>query len=330
MAEPFASLTPPVADPPRVGLVLPSWDGALDGAPPRWADVAAMGRRAEELRFASLWLVDHLIYPRADILRAAGHAVPPGAEEESPINAWDCWTLLAALAEATTRVMLGTLVSCAGWRNPVVTAKAAETLDEISAGRFVLGLGAGDAEAEHRHLGVPFVGRVGRFEEAIGIVRTLFAGGTVTHEGSHYRVDGAVLTTRGPRPSGPPLLIGALGTGPRMLRLVAQHADIWNAFLAYGRSQPEALAVPMAAVDAACTREGRDPATLARTATVAVGVLGRRPPLGEGIVGTPEEIADALRAFGEAGVAHLQVLLAPNTPAGLEAFAPVLERLQSG
>jgi alkanesulfonate monooxygenase SsuD/methylene tetrahydromethanopterin reductase-like flavin-dependent oxidoreductase (luciferase family) len=287
-----------------------------------------MGQRAEALGFASLWLVDHLIYPRADILRAAGHPVPPGAEDMPPVNAWDCWTLLAALAAATTRVGLGTLVSCTGFRNPVVTAKMAETLDEVSGGRFVLGLGAGDAETEHRFLGVPFAGRVGRFEEALAIVRTLFAGGTVAHEGAHYRVDGAILTTRGPHSTGPPVLIGSLGTGLRMLRLVARYADAWNGFLAYGRSRPDALAAPMAALDAACAQEGRDPMTLERTATVAVGVLGRRPPLGEGIVGTPPAIAGALRAFGEAGIAHLQILLTPNTLAGVEAFAPVLELLQ--
>jgi alkanesulfonate monooxygenase SsuD/methylene tetrahydromethanopterin reductase-like flavin-dependent oxidoreductase (luciferase family) len=313
---------------PEVGLLLPSWDGALDGVTPRWVDLAAMARRAEELGFASLWLVDHLIYRRADILRAAGQPVPTDVELLPPLNAWDCWTLLAALAAVTRRVTLGTLVSCTGFRNPVATAKMAETLDEVSGGRLVLGLGAGDAEVEHRFLGVPFEGRFGRFEEALGVVRALFAGGAVAHDGAHYRVDGAVLTTRGPRPSGPPLLIGTLGTGPRMLRLVAQHADLWNGFLAYGRSTPDALPPLRAAVDAACLRHGRDPATLARTVAVAVGVLGRCPRFGEGIVGTPREIAAALRAFAAGGVSQVQIVLTPNTPAGLEAFAPVLEWLE--
>jgi alkanesulfonate monooxygenase SsuD/methylene tetrahydromethanopterin reductase-like flavin-dependent oxidoreductase (luciferase family) len=316
VTAPCPSVDPEAQGPPQVGLVLPSWDGALEGATPRWADVMAMGRRAEELGVASLWFVDHLIYRRAEALPA--------------VNAWDCWTLLTALAAVTTRVNLGTLVSCTGFRNPVVTAKMAETLDEVSGGRLILGLGAGDAEAEHRALGVPYAGRVGRFEESLGIIRTLFTGGTVTHNGVHYRVDGAVLTTRGPRLTGPPLLIGSLGTGPRMLRLVAQYGDLWNGFLAYGDSRPEALATPLAALDAACVLVGRDPGTPIRTATVAVGVLGQRPALGVGIVGTPREIADALRAFGQMGITHLQVMLTPNTLAGIDAFACVLDVLEHG
>jgi alkanesulfonate monooxygenase SsuD/methylene tetrahydromethanopterin reductase-like flavin-dependent oxidoreductase (luciferase family) len=297
-----------------IGLNLPTWP-LRDGSYASWAQMRRLAQAMEALAVDTLWVPDHL-------------------QRETPkrgtFGFWECWTILTAAAEATSRIGIGPFIACTGFRNPALLAKMAETLDEVSGGRLILGLGAGDAEAEHRALGVPYAGRVGRFEESLGIIRTLFTGGTVTHNGVHYRVDGAVLTTRGPRLTGPPLLIGSLGTGPRMLRLVAQYGDLWNGFLAYGDSRPEALATPLAALDAACVLVGRDPGTPIRTATVAVGVLGQRPALGVGIVGTPREIADALRAFGQMGITHLQVMLTPNTLAGIDAFACVLDVLEHG
>jgi alkanesulfonate monooxygenase SsuD/methylene tetrahydromethanopterin reductase-like flavin-dependent oxidoreductase (luciferase family) len=238
---------------------------------------------------------------------------------------------LAALAAATGHVGLGTLVACTGYRNPALLAKMADTVDEIGGGRLVLGLGAGDYEEEHQAFGFRWDHRVGRFAEALAIVAGLLRGGRVDFAGEYYAARDCELRPRGPRPHGPPLLIGALAHGPRMLRLTAQYADLWNGWLTYGRSHPDAVPPLRAAVDAACAAVGRDPATLGRTVAVRAMLLGRAAfPGEEPLSGTPAELAAALRAFASEGIAHVQVWPIPNTLDGVEAFAPVLELLDRG
>src|SRR5918997_1174791 len=136
---------------PKVGLFLPTGEFMLGGATAGWSDLLDLARRAEDLGFDSLWIPDHVLLGRGD--------------ESDAIGGWECWSLLAALAAATTRVELGPLVSCAPFRNPALLAKIASTVDEISGGRLVLGLGAGWAESEFRAFGVPFDHRVSRFED---------------------------------------------------------------------------------------------------------------------------------------------------------------------
>jgi alkanesulfonate monooxygenase SsuD/methylene tetrahydromethanopterin reductase-like flavin-dependent oxidoreductase (luciferase family) len=288
----------------------------LDGRTARWDDFRVFAQQAEDAGFDALWTVDHLL------LRTA--AVPPQ-------GFWDCWTLLAALAGVTSRIRLGTLVSCTGYRNPVVLANMASTLDEASGGRLVLGLGAGNDADEHRALGVPFEHRVGRFEEALAIITSLLRHGAVDFAGEWYAARETELRLRGPRPGGPPLLIGSFGQGPRMLGLVTEYADYWNAGLAFAQSHPDRIPPLREAVDAACLAQGRDPATLARTATIRAALHGRtvsiQTPGEEPLQGAPDETAEALRAFARAGIDEVQLWLAPNTPAEIEAFAPVLELL---
>jgi alkanesulfonate monooxygenase SsuD/methylene tetrahydromethanopterin reductase-like flavin-dependent oxidoreductase (luciferase family) len=310
---------PPGARRPlRVGLVLPNGEGMLDGRTARWDDFRVFARQAEDAGFDALWTVDHLI------LRSA--ATPAQ-------GFWDCWTLLAALAGVTSRIRLGTLVSCTGYRNPVVLANMASTLDEASGGRLVLGLGAGNDADEHRSLGVPFDHRVGRFEEALAIITGLLRRGAVDFAGEWYTASECELRLRGPRPGGPPLLIGSFGQGPRMLGLVAKYADYWNAGLAFARSHPDRIPPLREAVDAACLARGRDPETLARTVTVRATLSGQavsiQIPGVEPLSGTPDEIAEALRAFAREGIDEAQVWLAPNSPATIDAFAAVLELLDS-
>ena len=320
------------ARPLKVGLILPVQDDGMAGATPRWADLRAMAERAEQVGFDSLWLADHLLFKRGEIQIDID---APGADEidlerERVIGAWEVWSLLGALAAVTKRVALGPLVACAGYRNPALLAKMADTLDELSGGRLILGLGAGDSGFEHRAFGYPYDHKVGRFEEALTIIRALLREGSCDFAGTYYQARECELRPRGPRPHGPPLLLGALAAGRRMLRLTAQYADLWNGWLVFGRNYADVVPPLRQAVDEACRRHGRDPATLGRTASVRVAMLGELPPFGEPIQGGPEEVAAALRAFAGEGVSHVQVWLTPNTLGAVEAFAPVLELLDRG
>src|SRR5262245_11585320 len=197
--------------PLKVGLCLPTFDQPWVQTPaPRWRDLLDAARLAEAAGFDSLWVPDHLQ------LR----------DEEKCFGVWEGWSLLAALAAATERVEVGSLVACTTFRNPALLAKMADTVDEISGGRLVLGLGAGWHEPDFRAFGYPFEQRVSRFAEALAIVSGLLHDGHIDFEGEFYQVRDCELRPRGPRPLGPPILVGA--EGPRMLRLAAKYADAWG------------------------------------------------------------------------------------------------------
>ena len=316
--------------PLKVGLVLPHWEGMLDGTTPRWADIRTVAEQAEAVGFDSPWVIDHLLFRRAELLEHIGLPVPEAVEHDPPVGFWESWSLLSALAAATTRVELGTLVACTGYRNPALLAKMADTVEEISGGRLILGVGAGDSLFEHGAFGYPTDHRVSRFAEALQVIRGLLRDGRVDFAGTYYQARDCELHPRGPRMDGPPLLLGTLGAGPRMLRLVAGQADLWNGWLAYGRSHPDVLPPLRERLDAACREHARDPASLGRTVGVRVTLLGRTVALGEPLSGTPEQMAAAFRRFAHEGIGHIQVWLAPSTVAGIEAFAPVLALLDRG
>jgi alkanesulfonate monooxygenase SsuD/methylene tetrahydromethanopterin reductase-like flavin-dependent oxidoreductase (luciferase family) len=246
------------------------------------------------------------------------------------VGAWESWSLIAALAAVTTRVQLGTFVLSVPFRNPALTAKMADTVDEISGGRLILGIGAGWHKPEFEGFGFPFDHRASRFEEGLHIIRGLVRDGHVDFEGTYYSARDCELRPCGPRPNGPPILIGT--TGERMLRLTAHYADMWNIDW---RNQADQFAPFNAALDAACAEVGRDPATLVRSAGVMIdlpGSPGRPGSYDESptLRGTPEELAGALRAFAAAGAHEVQLWLDPFSVAGLEAFAPTLELLDRG
>ena len=322
--------TLPGRRPLKVGLVLPHWEGMLDGATPRWADVRAVAERAEAVGFDSLWVIDHLLFRRAELLEHLGLPVPEPVQREPGVGFWESWSVLCALAATTSHVALGTLVTCTGYRNPALLAKMADTVEEISGGRLILGLGAGDSLFEHAAFGYPTDHRVSRFEEALTIIAGLLREGRIDFHGQYAQARDCELRPRGPREHGPPLLLGTLGLGPRMLRLVAAHADLWNGWLAYARSHSDVVPPLRERLDAACREHGRDPATLGRTVAVRVTMLDRTVPLGEPLSGSPDQLAAAFRQFAREGIGHIQVWLAPSTIAGIEAFAPVLELLDQG
>ncbi len=297
----------------------------------RWEDILAMAQLAAAVGFDSLWMGDHLHMKREQLWITAGRPVPPEVAAAPPMGAWESWSLISALAMAIPHVELGTLVTCTGFRNPALLAKIVETVDTISGGRLILGLGAGDVAFEHQEYGFPFDHAVSRFEEALHIITALLREGYCDFQGQYYQMHEAVLEPRGPRPNGPPILIGTLATGKRMLRLTAQYADLWNGWLGHGRSWPDVLPPLREAIDAACVQYGRDPATLQRTVVARVALLGETVIGGvEPLAGTDREIADAIRTYARGGVSHMQVWLQPNDLRGIEAFAAVLEDLDRG
>jgi alkanesulfonate monooxygenase SsuD/methylene tetrahydromethanopterin reductase-like flavin-dependent oxidoreductase (luciferase family) len=278
----------------------------------------ALARIAEDVGFDSVWLGDHLIYRFENI---------------APFGIWEGWSLLSALAATTNRVKLGTMVVCTGFRNPALLAKMADTVDEISGGRLILGLGAGWNKPEYDAFGYPFDHRVSRFEKAFQIIHSLLRTGSVDFEGRYYVARECELRPRGPRPKGASIMIGT--TGERMLRLTARFADEWN--LPFENRVEDAVAhFPMA--EAACLAIGRDPESLARSILLYLnlpshdrfpepGWLTEAGILENPIGGSHEELTRSLRQFAAAGVAAVQLWINPLNTYGFEEFGRVLELL---
>lgn len=298
----------------KVGVLLPPGDVAAVGHVPSYDELRGLALAAETGGLDSIWVYDHLLFafpgkPRAGV--------------------WEAWTVLSGLAEATHRVELGTLVVCTSFRNPAVLAKMAVTLDAMSGGRLILGLGAGWNEPGFTAFGLPYDHLADRFEEAVQIIAPLVREGTVDFTGRYVSAPGCEML---PAPSRRiPVLIGA--TKPRMLRLTAEYADHWNtAWLGH----VDALGPRRAALDAAATAVGRDPATLG----VTVGVNVAFPDLGDVpdgtddpakfLTGSVDAIADGLRAYADAGVGHIIAWLYPVSAATVQRFAEATQRARSG
>ena len=296
--------------------MLPMAEDAARGAPPPWREIRGLAVDAEAAGFDSVWVFDHLLFRRGDT---------PETRETAGI--WEAWTLMAALAEATTRVELGAVVLATPFRNPAVLAKMAATLDEVSDGRLILGLGAGWHEPEFAAFGIPFDHLASRFEEALAIIAPLLREGRVDFRGTFYAAPDCELRPRGPRPAGPPIMVGA--SKPRMLRLTAAHADSWNtAWL----GTPAKLAERRAGLEAACAEVGRDPASLEVTVGVTVGYPDLWPEERRAdeidpervLVGSPAEIAAGLRSYAEAGVGLAICMADPPSATSLGRLADAL------
>jgi alkanesulfonate monooxygenase SsuD/methylene tetrahydromethanopterin reductase-like flavin-dependent oxidoreductase (luciferase family) len=211
---------------------------------------------------------------------------------------------------------------CTSFRHPALLAKMATTADTVSGGRLILGLGAGWYDPEYQVFGYPTDHRVGRFEEAIGIIGPLLRGERVTLAGSYYQVRDAVLRPPPDRPI--PILVAAKGR--RMLRLTARYADAWNT--AWFGLPDDLLHRRLAELHAALEAEGRDPATLRRTVGMEVwdpDTTGPGEDLGEAFGGSVDELARAIDAHERLGFDDLIVQLAPKTTRSLERLAEALE-----
>jgi probable F420-dependent oxidoreductase len=299
--------------PLKVGIQLPEVEREV-----RWPELLDMIRAIEDLGFDSIWLGEHLLYRWPD---------------RPPRGPWEAWTELAAIAAVTSRVEFGPLVACTNFHNPALLAKQAATIDEISGGRFVLGLGAGWNETEFRAFGLPFDHRVDRFEEAYTIIRGLLQDGAVDFDGRFYKARDCELLPRGPRAAGPPLLIGS--NGPRMLRITMATAHAWNSWFSDFGNRPDGIARLREVVDAACRDVGRDPAEIARTVAVMVQLPGGGGRIQGGYVedppqpleGSAEEMAEALRAFAGEGISHVQLVLDPIDRDSIRTVGAVLTEL---
>jgi probable F420-dependent oxidoreductase len=282
----------------KIGIQLPEVERDV-----RWPEYLAMARAAEECGFDSIWLGDHLLYD---------------APERGP---WEAWTLLAALAAATERVRLGPLVACAGFHPPGLLAKMAASIDEVSGGRFVLGVGAGWNAREFAAFGLPYDHRVSRFEEAFAIVRGMLAGERVTLDGRFHRAEDAVLLP--PPGRRVPIMIGS--NGPRMLAIALPHADAWNTWFADYGNTPEGFAALDATISEAAERAGRDPAEIERSACAHVLVDPASPE--REIEVPPVALADVRRhvdELGEAGADEVILVAGPITERSVRALGDAL------
>lgn len=294
----------------KVGVVLPIGHDDGIAAVPDYGEIRAVARATEAAGLDSVWVFDHLLY------RFGG--------ETTGIH--ECWTILSAIAEATSSVELGSIVMCTSFRNPALLAKMAATLDHVSGGRLILGIGCGWHDPEYEAFGFPTDHRVGRFEEALTIIRGLVRDGRADVDGRWERARDVVLIP----PARPDLPILIAGKRPRMLELTARHADAWNA--AWFGAPDERWASRRADLEAACLTVGRDPSEIERT----VGIVVRYPDLmapaalaaaeGPALVGDEATIAAGLAAYADEGTGHAITVLEPSTPEAVERFAAAVRR----
>jgi alkanesulfonate monooxygenase SsuD/methylene tetrahydromethanopterin reductase-like flavin-dependent oxidoreductase (luciferase family) len=268
----------------NLGIQLPEVERVVG-----WPEYAAMARAAEEVGFDSIWLGDHLLY------------------DDPPRGPHEAWTLLAALAAVTERT---------AFHPPGVLAKLAATVQEVSRGRLVLGLGAGWNRREFAAFGLPYDRRVARFEEAFAIIRGLLAGETVRGQGQFHTADRAVLLPR--PPDRIPLMVGS--NGPRMLAATLPHVDAWNTWFADTGNRPEGFAELNARIGEAAEQAGRDPATLRRSVCVYVRLDGA-PERDAGVAAvTLDTLAGELSAYAQAGADEVICVADPITEASVRAL----------
>ncbi len=293
----------------KIGVQLPEVEWEVP-----FGELIAMSQAAEAVGFDSIWYGDHLIY---DL-------------DVGPRGPWEAWTTLSALAAATTTVELGPLVASTSFHAPAMLAKMAATVDAVSEGRLIVGLGAGWNKREYDAFGFAYDRRVSRFEEAFTIIRTLLREGEIDFDGDFYRAEQCVLHPRSPRPGGPPLMVGSIGE--RMLGITLPHVDAWNMWWSQYGNTVEGFAAEKARVDAMIEAAGRPVDAVAATAAVLIQLDGGRgrqmgdfvnEPI-EPITGSVTEIAERLHGFEAAGAAHLQLVVDPITRDSIEWLGDVL------
>jgi alkanesulfonate monooxygenase SsuD/methylene tetrahydromethanopterin reductase-like flavin-dependent oxidoreductase (luciferase family) len=293
--------------PCKVGVQLPEVERFVP-----WSEYLDLARRAESAGYDSIWVGDHLIYD-----------LPDGSTR----GPYEAWTTLAGIAAATERVEIGPLVASTGFHAPAMLAKQAATVDAISQGRLIVGLGAGWNRREFDAFGFPYDRRVSRFEEALAIIVPLLREGRTTFRGRFYEVDDCVLDPRPAREGGPPIMLGS--TSPRMLSIGLPVVDAWNVWWSLYDNSVEKFAQLKAEVDAVVP-EGRSvDATAAVLVTLAEGrgrLMGESYDASVATV-TPDALTDHVRGLAAAGATHLQLVLDPITAETIDTIGAVLADL---
>ncbi len=294
----------------RFGLQIPNF--AADAPVGLFEGVVAMAAAAEDSGFDSVWVMDHF------------YQLPPMGGPDAPML--DSYTLLGALAARTARVRLGTMVTGVTYRNPAHLAKIVTTLDVISGGRAILGLGAAWYDVEHEGLGFDFPPapeRLDRLEEALQICRAMFREQAPSFDGRYYRIHEARNVPRPMQPGGPPILVGG-GGEKRTLQLVARYADMANFF-----GDVATVAHKVDVLRDHCEAVGRDPSevTVSRLATLVLTASAQETadtkaflrqvtgeePTGSN-VGTPDELAAQIEELAGAGVDYFIFNIPTGTP----------------
>jgi alkanesulfonate monooxygenase SsuD/methylene tetrahydromethanopterin reductase-like flavin-dependent oxidoreductase (luciferase family) len=288
-----------------------------------WPQLAEIATVAEQVGLDSIWLGDHLMY------RYARH-------ERTPRGPFEAWTTLAALASVTSRMELGPLVASMGFHSPAMIAKMAATIDQISNGRFILGLGSGWHKPEYKGFGFPFDHRVARFEEAFTILRAVLDTGECDFAGEYYTIEGGLLFPKPVRPGGIPLMVGS--SSPRMLAATLPHVQMWNAWYEDWENSLEGLARLLGTLDAACELAGCDPRSLERTICPLVrmkggrgrisdfpGQSGDKPLNGEDAAA----LANELNAYADLGISHVQLVIDPINASSIADLAQMLDVLDA-
>lgn len=297
---------------PGVGVILSLCDTSPVGTPRLgMAEVLAQVKALEEAGFDSVWVPDHFLH-RAPVM-----------EGDQEVGCWEAWVAMGAIAQATSRIQFGVLVTCLPWRNPGIVARMTETLEELSGGRFILGLGAGWHEPEYDAYGLPFDHRFSRFDDAYAVLEPLLRTGKADYQGEYFSAGNAISIPRGPRGEhgGVPILFGT--HGDKMIELCARSADAWNTCW---HGKPEQAAPSLEKLLAACDAVGRDPATIVKTAGVNVVLPGGESNNPEKeISGSAEEIAAGWQSFVDAGYDHIICGIEPCTPEAIGDLKAALE-----
>lgn len=276
----------------RVGVCLPIGERGPERRAKSYREMREMAVAADRGGADSIWVADHIFYE---------------TEDRGVVGIWESMTILSALADATQRAELGPLVMCTPFRNAGLIAWMANTLDEISGGRFVLGLGAGWHQPEFDAFGFEFDRRVSVFADSLEVIVPLLREGRVDYDGE-FAKGHAELRPRGPRESGPPILIA--GTKPRMMSLTARWADRWNSV--WHGLPTDQFGTERADLEKGCAAIGRDPRTIEVSAGIAVSDPDAVPTNNaESLSGTVEQIADGLRAWRAEGVAEVMCRMEP-------------------
>jgi alkanesulfonate monooxygenase SsuD/methylene tetrahydromethanopterin reductase-like flavin-dependent oxidoreductase (luciferase family) len=299
----------------KLGAVITTMEDPTSGAAPSWQAMKEAAITAEQVGFETVWVSDELQWE--------------SGEWEGPRGWWEGVAVTSAIAEATSTVDVGTWVLSALHRNPGLTVRVAETIDEISGGRFILGYGAGHAGRQGEAFGFPPDKTVGRYEEAVSIVTDLLRKGESTFSGEYHSTMRQTSAPLGPRPGSIPLVLG--GHGPRTMRLAAKHADIWSAYVTES-SLAEAFAPMVERLDVICKTQSREPSTLGRS----IGIFVRPPDtpadlptLGPSLDGSEDEIVSGIEQFVAIGATQIEIMVPGDMASAFERLAGVVKKVAS-